>query len=177
LTPIASESRNRRLRFVGQISTDKLVPPHSPCRSLVQRRRSPWMNLAYISGLFLAPGSKLRSGSHSRATAYGTMTSLPRGDRKWTPRQQPAQGVTLSDHLAAERTLLAWIRTGLALMGFGFVVARFGLFHLVMVVLDVLVAIPHTPYAPLANRSSRPPRPVRAPAQPQPRLQPPAPSA
>jgi putative membrane protein len=30
--------------------------------------------------------------------------------------------------LAAERTFLAWIRTGLALMGFGFVVARFGLF-------------------------------------------------
>jgi uncharacterized protein (DUF302 family)/uncharacterized membrane protein YidH (DUF202 family) len=35
---------------------------------------------------------------------------------------------TLSDFLAAERTLLAWIRTGLALMGFGFVVARFGVF-------------------------------------------------
>jgi putative membrane protein len=30
--------------------------------------------------------------------------------------------------LAAERTLLAWVRTGLALMGFGFVVAKFGLF-------------------------------------------------
>jgi putative membrane protein len=29
---------------------------------------------------------------------------------------------------AAERTLLAWIRTGLTVMGFGFVVARFGLF-------------------------------------------------
>jgi len=29
---------------------------------------------------------------------------------------------------AAERTLLAWVRTGMALMGFGFVVARFGLF-------------------------------------------------
>lgn len=29
---------------------------------------------------------------------------------------------------AAERTFLSWIRTGLALMGFGFVVARFGLF-------------------------------------------------
>ena len=29
---------------------------------------------------------------------------------------------------AIERTLLAWVRTGLALMGFGFVVARFGQF-------------------------------------------------
>jgi putative membrane protein len=34
----------------------------------------------------------------------------------------------MADYLAAERTLLAWIRTGLALMGFGFVVARFGIF-------------------------------------------------
>ena len=32
------------------------------------------------------------------------------------------------DFMAAERTLLAWVRTGIALMGFGFVVARFGLF-------------------------------------------------
>src|ERR1700682_5516691 len=37
-----------------------------------------------------------------------------------------------SDYLAEERTFLAWIRTGLALMGFGFVVARFGLFLEVM---------------------------------------------
>ena len=41
--------------------------------------------------------------------------------------------------LAAERTLLAWIRTGLALMGFGFVVARFGLF------LRELAAVNKTP--------------------------------
>ncbi len=38
------------------------------------------------------------------------------------------RGASPSDYLAAERTFLAWIRTGLALMGFGFVVARFGLF-------------------------------------------------
>src|SRR5271157_1351735 len=45
--------------------------------------------------------------------------------------QSPAdtgQKAILSDYLAAERTLLAWIRTGIAFMGFGFVVARFGLF-------------------------------------------------
>jgi putative membrane protein len=30
--------------------------------------------------------------------------------------------------MAAERTFLAWLWTGIALMGFGFVVARFGLF-------------------------------------------------
>lgn len=29
---------------------------------------------------------------------------------------------------AAERTLLAWVRTSLTLMGFGFVIERFGLF-------------------------------------------------
>lgn len=39
----------------------------------------------------------------------------------------------ISDHdprvfFAAERTLLAWLRTGLTFMGLGFVIARFGLF-------------------------------------------------
>jgi len=48
----------------------------------------------------------------------------------------------LRDLLAAERTFLAWIRTGLALMGFGFVVARFGLF------LEQLQLIQHSPAAP-----------------------------
>ena len=43
-----------------------------------------------------------------------------------TPTER--EKANLSDYLAAERTFLAWIRTGLALMGFGFVVARFGLF-------------------------------------------------
>jgi len=34
----------------------------------------------------------------------------------------------LRDRLANERTLLAWLRTAIALMGFGVVVARFGVF-------------------------------------------------
>ena len=34
----------------------------------------------------------------------------------------------MRDYLAEERTFLAWIRTGIALMGFGFLVAHFGMF-------------------------------------------------
>jgi putative membrane protein len=52
------------------------------------------------------------------------------------------QKASLSDYLAAERTLLAWIRTGLALMGFGFVLARFGLF------LEQLEVVQHTRFDP-----------------------------
>ncbi len=37
-------------------------------------------------------------------------------------------GINPSDHLANERTFLAWIRTSVALMGFGFVVVKFSLF-------------------------------------------------
>lgn len=44
------------------------------------------------------------------------------------PSAQTPKDVSATDYLAAERTFLAWIRTGLALMGLGFVVARFGLF-------------------------------------------------
>ena len=43
----------------------------------------------------------------------------------------PATGrddARLREHLANERTLLAWVRLGLSSAGFGFVVARFGLF-------------------------------------------------
>jgi putative membrane protein len=39
-----------------------------------------------------------------------------------TPEQDPRV------YFAAERTFLAWIRTGLGLMGIGFAVSRFGLF-------------------------------------------------
>lgn len=33
-----------------------------------------------------------------------------------------------TDHLANERTFLSWIRTSIALMGFGFVIVKFALF-------------------------------------------------
>jgi putative membrane protein len=37
-----------------------------------------------------------------------------------------------SDHAANERTFLAWIRTAIAVMAFGFLVERFDLFLLIM---------------------------------------------
>ncbi|RVU02531.1 DUF202 domain-containing protein [Mucilaginibacter limnophilus] len=45
------------------------------------------------------------------------------------------------DHLANERTFLAWIRTSIALMGFGFVVVKFSLFvkQLSLVITDKIV--------------------------------------
>jgi len=52
------------------------------------------------------------------------------------------QRADLRDYLAAERTFLVWVRTGLALMGFGFVVARFGLF------LQQLRLVDHVPSTP-----------------------------
>ena len=49
--------------------------------------------------------------------------------------------------LAAERTLLAWVRTGLAMMGFGFVVAKFGMF------LHEVAAIQNAPPRPVSGLS------------------------
>ncbi len=43
---------------------------------------------------------------------------------------------------AEERTFLAWIRTGIGLMGFGFVVARFGLFLRELASLKTIAQIP-----------------------------------
>jgi putative membrane protein len=45
-----------------------------------------------------------------------------------TMNETPDSSTDPRIYMAAERTFLAWIRTGIAFMGFGFVVARFGLF-------------------------------------------------
>lgn len=43
-------------------------------------------------------------------------------------KKQEAERQNVADHLANERTLLAWVRTSIAIMAFGFVVVRFALF-------------------------------------------------
>ena len=47
-------------------------------------------------------------------------------------------------YFAAERTFLAWVRTGLGLMGIGFAVARFGLFLRQMRMAPGAAAMPST---------------------------------
>lgn len=44
------------------------------------------------------------------------------------PTPRPGASSRTRDHLANERTFLAWIRTALGLIGLGFVLARMGLF-------------------------------------------------
>src|SRR3984885_12901031 len=46
---------------------------------------------------------------------------------KMTNPAPPPKPATPSDHLANERTFLAWIRTSISIIVFGFVVAKFGI--------------------------------------------------
>ena len=39
---------------------------------------------------------------------------------------------SFSDHAANERTFLAWVRTGIAVIAFGFVIEKFNLFVLTL---------------------------------------------
>ncbi|QRR00840.1 YidH family protein [Dyadobacter sandarakinus] len=55
-----------------------------------------------------------------------------------------------NDHLANERTFLAWIRTSIGIMGFGFVVVKFSLFvRQITAVLGHKAEAPSTGYSPV----------------------------
>jgi putative membrane protein len=63
---------------------------------------------------------------------------------------KPARPAGPSDHLANERTFLAWIRTSIAVMGFGFVVVKFSLFvRQLALVVDKNVRLPGRGYSPV----------------------------
>ncbi len=57
------------------------------------------------------------------------MSKLPKVDRQ-------------REHQANERTFLAWLRTSIALIGFGFAIARFGMF-MRQLALSLMPDIPH----------------------------------
>src|SRR5262249_21688820 len=73
-------------------------------------------------------------GHHSHRSSAGTMMCIVTNAEhalNWEDKldAMETQGAAhLRDYLAAERTVLAWIRTALSLMGFGVVGARLGLF-------------------------------------------------
>ncbi|KQS27874.1 YidH family protein [Dyadobacter sp. Leaf189] len=64
--------------------------------------------------------------------------------------EQQAKKHNPNDHLANERTFLAWIRTSIGIMGFGFVVVKFSLFvRQITAVLGHKAEVPSTGYSPL----------------------------
>lgn len=64
------------------------------------------------------------------------------------PKNISNKTINASDHLANERTFLAWIRTSIALMAFGFVVVKFALFiKQISIVLAGKVILPGKGYS------------------------------
>ena len=70
------------------------------------------------------------------------MTNVEGGSEK--------QEVRANDHLANERTFLAWIRTSIAVIGLGFVVVKFSLFiKQLSAVLGETAVLPGKGYSPV----------------------------
>src|SRR5688500_6041959 len=65
--------------------------------------------------------------------------------------QQQVKRGSATDHLANERTFLAWIRTAIAIMAFGFVVVKFSLFvkQLTLLFSEGPIAVPAKGYSGL----------------------------
>lgn len=62
------------------------------------------------------------------------------------PEELKKTQISVADHLANERTFLSWVRTGIAIMAFGFVLVRFDLFvkqiHILMQSNNKLMELP-----------------------------------
>ena len=60
-----------------------------------------------------------------------------------------------TDHSANERTFLAWVRTGIAVIAFGFVIEKFNLFLLEIAVAGLGSEVHHSQIAALSGRVGR----------------------
>jgi len=60
-----------------------------------------------------------------------------------------------SDHAANERTFLAWVRTGIAVIAFGFLIERFNLFLLTIAATGLGSDAHHTQLANVSGRIGR----------------------
>ena len=60
-----------------------------------------------------------------------------------------------SDHAANERTFLAWVRTGIAVIAFGFVIEKFNLFLLTMATAGLTSEVHRSQLATLSGHMGR----------------------
>jgi putative membrane protein len=60
-----------------------------------------------------------------------------------------------SDHAANERTFLAWVRTGIAVIAFGFVIEKFNLFLLTIAAAALADEVHRPKLGPLSGRIGR----------------------
>jgi len=68
-------------------------------------------------------------------------------------KEPPIKKGNATDHLANERTFLAWVRTAIAVMAFGFVVVKFSLFvkQLGLMFTDKTVRMPNSAYSGISG--------------------------
>lgn len=98
-----------------QIAIPRILATHQ-----LLRNETPQPTLRCFSNRSATPTPPLNSGTRiARIKPIPDRTGL---DSPLTETNDPRI------YFAAERTLLAWVRTGLTVLGLGFVVARFGLF-------------------------------------------------
>jgi putative membrane protein len=73
------------------------------------------------------PPQKQRINEESRFETQkdATIETTAQNPARDQPERAPPSGSRNSDHLANERTFLAWIRTSISVIGLGFVVAKF----------------------------------------------------
>jgi putative membrane protein len=72
------------------------------------------------------PGQKVRAMEQPQSITGEQAKSNATGNKQPSPTH-PLMSKKVTDHLANERTFLAWVRTGIAVIAFGFVIERFGL--------------------------------------------------
>ncbi len=71
-----------------------------------------------------------------------------------TNKAQKTSKASATDHLANERTFLAWIRTSIAITGLGFVVVKFSLFlRQISLALGEKLALPNHGYSSIIGVS------------------------
>src|SRR3979490_36194 len=99
-----------------------------PTRTRLKRSGRKRNSISPTSLAALISGRRLNQAQPSAAADLGQCTCLQWGNGEMDIPLKARPVAQLRDYLAEERTFLAWIRTGISLRGFGFVVAHFGIF-------------------------------------------------